>query len=146
MWSDTLMQAERMLTLQGLLWGAASALAGTALVLMLTVRPRGTVLLLSFGALLALIGLVEAGAAITWLRLLHPRDIAGAERLTAALWFLAGFAAGLTMLGLAITGVGVARPRRNTLMGGGVAVVIHGLALLLLVLRSLTHIAMLRIA
>ena len=146
MWSDTLVLAERALVLRILVWGAFSALTGTILLLLTTIRPRATALLSHFAAQSAAWGLVEILGAVCWWRLIPQRDLAGAERLDDMLWFLAGLEAGMIGIGVALLAAGWALDRRLSLFGSGIAVLIHGLALLVLDLGAISRIAAIRIA
>lgn len=145
MWSDTLMLAERSHVLRLFAWGAACALAGTLLLLAVTIRPRETRLLTVFAVQTAAWGLAEVLAAIVWWRSLAPRDISGAERLDDALWFLTGLESAVVIAGAGIVIAGWRSGRILTLLGAGTAVVVQGLALMLLSLGTITRMAALRI-
>lgn len=146
MWSDTLMIAERGFVLRVLAWGAGCALAGTLLLLLLTIRPRQTRLLNHFAMQTALWGMADVVLALLWWRALAPRDITGAERLDDMLWFLTGLDAGIVVTGVALVVAGWGMTRRLSLLGAGSAIIVHGLALFLLSLHVLSRIAALRIA
>jgi hypothetical protein len=129
MWADTLLAAERVHHLRLALWGAASLLIGTALVVMLQLgRPRSP-LLKHFGIQTAVWGAVELGAALLLLRSLALRDLSGATRLDRLLWMNMGLGMGYTLMGLLLMVVGWRAVRRFGLVGAGIAIVLQGTAL-----------------
>ena len=146
MWSDTLLLAERAWVLRVLVWGGACALLGTTLLVFLAQRPRSTRLLAHFAIQTAAWGMCQVIGAVLWWRALTPRDIAGAERLDDMLWFLAGLETGIVMAALAMIAIGWRTGKRLSILGAGTAIVVQGLALLLLNLHTLARIATLRIA
>ena len=129
MWADTLLAAERVHLLRLALWGAASLLVGTALVVMLHLgRPRSS-LLKHFGIQTALWGAVELGAALLLLRSLDLRDLSGATRLDRLLWMNIGLGMGYALVGLTLVVIGWRAVSRFGLVGAGIAIVLQGAAL-----------------
>jgi Family of unknown function (DUF6992) len=129
MWADTLLAAERVHLLRLALWGAASLLVGTALVVWLHLgRPRSP-LLKHFGIQTALWGAVELGAALLLLRSLGLRDLSGATRLDRLLWMNIGLGMGYALVGLTLVAIGWRAVSRFGLVGAGVAIVLQGAAL-----------------
>jgi hypothetical protein len=129
MWADTLLAAERVHLLRLALWGAASLLVGTALVVMLHLgRPRSP-LLKHFGIQTALWGAVELGAALLLLRSLGLRDLSGATRLDRLLWMNIGLGMGYALVGLTLVAIGWRAVSRFGLVGAGIAIVLQGAAL-----------------
>jgi hypothetical protein len=129
MWADTLLAAERVHLLRLALWGAASLLVGTALVVRLHLgRPRSP-LLKHFGIQTALWGAVELGAALLLLRSLGLRDLSGATRLDRLLWMNIGLGMGYALVGLTLVAIGWRAVSRFGLVGAGIAIVLQGAAL-----------------
>lgn len=132
MWSDALLAAEREHLLRLFAWAALSVLAGTGVLALLAVRRVRSDLLTHFaiqmtawGVLCGLIG--YAG----WTGL-HLRDVSGAARLERLVWLNIGLDAGYVAVGATLALTGRALGRRMSLVGAGTAVMVQGLALLLL--------------
>lgn len=141
MWSDTLLAAERSHLVQLLTWGAVSAVAGTAMLVLLAARRSRSPLLRNFGIQIAAWGAVDLGlAGVAW-RGLAERDLSGAKRLANLLWLAAGLDVGYVGVGLTLALAGWTLGRRYGAVGAGIGVVIHGLALLLLDVRFLTFLS-----
>lgn len=141
MWADTLLASERAHLLHLLVWGAASIVAGTALLAWLLARQRESDLLRHFAIQVAAWGAVDlALVAIGW-GSLALRDVAGATRLDRMLWLNIGLDAGYVMVGLALGVAGWRLDRRLGLVGAGLGVVVQGSALALLDLILATHIS-----
>src|SRR3954471_7767148 len=99
MCADTLLSLERAHLLRLTGWGAASVLAGTALLAWLLMRRRDTDLLRHFAIQLAAWGAVDlALVAFAW-RSLALRDLAGATHLDRTLWLNIGLDTGYLMVG-----------------------------------------------
>ena len=132
MWADTLEALERTHLLRLMVWGAASLLAGTALLAWLKATTRNSALLWHFGLQCAAWGAVEVAMAGLFFALVAPRDLAAATRLDRLLWLNIGLDTGYVLVGalLAITGWLIARALG--LVGAGTAIAIHGMALALL--------------
>ena len=136
MWSDTLLAAERAHLVRLLAWGAASVVAGTALLAVVLVARRGTPggspLLTNFAVQCAAWGAIDlAIAGFAW-RGLALRDAAGATKLDRLLWLNTGLDVGYVAVGVALAVVGWQLGRRLGLVGAGLGVVVQGLALLIL--------------
>jgi hypothetical protein len=135
MWSDSLLVAERAHLVRLLAWGAGSVIAGTALLLVATLRrgtPGGAPLLTHFAVQCAAWGAIDlALAAVAW-RGLAERDLAGATKLDRLLWLNMGLDVGYVAVGVALAIAGWQLGRRLGLVGAGLGVVVQGLALIAL--------------
>ncbi len=139
MWSDSLLLAERALFVRLLLWSASSVLAGTGVLVALTVRRVRSVFLEQFSTQMVVWGgLVLLPAAIAW-RSLALRDLAGATRLQNGVWLACGLAVGCVAVGVTLVATGWRR--RPGLVGAGIGVVTQGAAFLLLSAHFLTVLA-----
>ena len=140
MWSDTLFAAERAYLIRLLLWAASSILAGTLILVILTVRRSRAPIVARFAGQALTWGVIElAFAAIAW----HTqpiRDVAAAVRLDRFTWFNTGFDVAIVGAGMALAVVGWTGQRLG-LVGTGIAVVVQGLALLVLNLTFLSILA-----
>jgi hypothetical protein len=132
MWADTLYLAERNHLLRLAVWGAASVLAATLLVLLLAVRRTRSPLVQHFAVQSGAWGVVELLIALVAWRGLEYRDLQGFTRLDRFLWLNVGLDAGYAAVGLALAITGWQLGRRLGLVGAGVGVVVQGLALLVL--------------
>jgi hypothetical protein len=132
MWADTLLAAERAHIARLLLWGAGSALVGTALFAWLHVGRRRSALLEQFGLQTAAWGAAELAGAAMARASVATRDLAGATRLDRLLWLEVGLDLGFVLVGLAILASGWGLGRRLGMVGAGLAVVVQGVALALL--------------
>ena len=136
MFADTLLAAERTHLLHLLVWGAASIVAGTA-ILALVARRAESALLRWFGIQTLAWGAVDASVAAFGLRGLALRDYAGATRLDRLLWLNTGLDVGYVAVGATLATAGWMLGRRLGALGAGAGVVVQGAALLLLDLRFL---------
>lgn len=135
MFADTILDAERQHLVRLLLWAGLSILAGTLVFVMLAARRSRSPLLVHFAMQTAGWGVViGAIAAVGW-HGLHLRDLAGAARLERILWLNIGLDIGYVGIGLALAIAGRALARRMSVVGAGTAVVVQGLALLLIDLQ-----------
>jgi hypothetical protein len=132
MWADTLLAAEGVHAIRLLTWGAGSLLTGTALLAWLYAGRRHTALLEHFGiqtaawgAAVLVLGAVARGS-------LALRDLGAATRLDRRLWLSIGLEAGVVMVGLVLVATGWRLGRRLGLVGAGLAVIVQGIALVLL--------------
>ena len=132
MWADTLEALERAHLLRLFVWGAASVLAGTALLAWLRVAARQSVLLKQFAIMSAAWGALDLAIGLVLWRQIAVRDVAGATRLDRLLWLNIGLDAGYVMVGLTLAAVGWKIGRRLGLVGAGIGVVVQGSALELL--------------
>ena len=132
MWADTLFAAERVHILRLVLWGAASLVVGTGLVLMVRLGRPESSLLKHFGVQTAAWGAVELGVALLLLRSLSLRDLSGATQLDRLLWMNIGLDVGYALVGITLVVVGWRAVRRFGLVGAGIAIVMQGAALAIL--------------
>lgn len=130
MWSDTLLQAERIHLVRLAMWATLSILLGASLWL-IGRRGRGP-LLASFGGQLAAWGALLVALTGAMGASLGMRDHAGAVRLDRMTWLLAGLSAGLAAGGAAVSLVGWLLGRRLGVVGAGLAVLIQGIAVAIL--------------
>jgi hypothetical protein len=130
MWADTLLAAERLYLVRLLSWGAASTLAGTALLAWHLMGRRGTSLIQHFAIQTAAWGAAELLLGAVAYASLALRDVASATRLDRLLWLGIGLSAGLVLAGMALVATGwfVGGTRRNALAGAGMGVVVQGTA------------------
>jgi len=132
MYGDTLQLFERAHLLRLLVWGAASVLAGTALLAWLRVISRESALLKHFAIMSAAWGVLDLVVGLILSTQLTIRDVAGATRLDRLLWLNIGLDAGYVLVGLTLVAIGWKIGRRLGLVGAGIAVVVQGFALALL--------------
>lgn len=141
MWADTLLSAERAFLLRLLVWGASSVLVGTALFASLRAGRRSSPMLEQFAVQTIAWGAVELLVAAARWPGLGYRDLAGATRLDRMLWMNVGLECGFVLVGLAVVAFGLWPQRRLGTMGAGAAIVVQGLALLVLTLALAVHIS-----
>jgi hypothetical protein len=141
MYADTLQALERAHLLRLIVWGAASVLAGTALLAWLRVGARESSLLKHFAITSAAWGALDIVVGLVLLTRLSIRDIAGATRLDRLLWLNIGLDAGYILVGLTLIVVGWKVGRRLGLVGAGTGVIVQGFALALLDLVLATQIS-----
>jgi hypothetical protein len=135
MWADSLFALERGHLLRLTSWGAGSVLLGTALIAMLTWRRVRAPMLSHFAVQTAAWGaVVLAFVAWSW-RDLSLRNYAAAQHLVNFLWLNIGLDAGYVMLGTTLALAGWRLGPRPAAIGAGVAIIIQGLALLVLDVR-----------
>jgi hypothetical protein len=132
MWADTLLAAERAHILRLLVWGAGSAVVGTALLAWLHAGRRRSALLEQFGIQTAAWGAAELVVGAIARAAVATRDLTGATRLDRLLWLDLGLDGGYVLVGLTLAVSGWALGRRLGMVGAGLAVVIQGVALALL--------------
>ena len=141
MWSDTLLAAERAHVIQLILWAAASAVLGTLIVAVLTLRRTSASIIRGFAAVALLAGVLEL--AIAWVRwqALAMRDVSAATRLDRLTWFNAGLDVGIVAAGLAIVIFAWMQGRRLAVIGAGLGVLVQGLGLLVINLTFVSILA-----
>ena len=130
MWADALYLAEYNHVLRLAIWGAACALVGTLLVLVLTLRRAHSPLARHFAIQTAAWGAIELVVALVARRGLAYRDLAGYTRFDRFLWLDVGLDVGYVLVGLTLAIVGWRLGRKLGLVGAGAGVVAQGLALL----------------
>jgi hypothetical protein len=146
MWSDVLQQAERLHWLRLGLWGSLSTLGGT---IVLAIGRRRSDFLRRFGWVCGLFGVVELLTAVTAYRGIPLRDISGATRLDRLSWLQLGLFLGLTAVGVTLAASSRGMKSREypaidtslPMIGAGVAIALHGLALATLQLQLITQIS-----
>jgi hypothetical protein len=136
------MLAERAHLLSLLLWGAGSALAGTVILLVVSMRRRKSEVLDHFAFYTAGWGVAVVAIALVWWRTLEPRDIDGFNRLNYLLWFSAGAETAVAAAGAVLLVIGW-RLARPALLGSGSAIMAQGLGLLLLGAMTMARLAQL---
>ena len=129
MWSDTLLRAEQLHLLRLGGWGVLTAAAGVVLAL-LSVRARDRApLLRHFATQLGGIGGLVVVAAAWQARGLGLRDLAAAVALDRMSWLAIGISIGVLSVGATLLASGWLLGRRLGLVGAGLALVVHGVAL-----------------
>jgi hypothetical protein len=145
MWADVVLEIERLYLLRLLFWAATSTVAGTALLVLTMALGRGSMMIRRFAVVCALLGGVELIAGVIEYRRLGLRDLAAATRLERFAWLQLGLYVGLVAVGATICALGrmvsfraaASRDVALGVMGSGIAVALHGLALVTLELLLL---------
>lgn len=132
MYADTLLQLERAHLLRLVIWAAASVLAGSAVLALVSARRPPSPLLLHFGAQTAVWGVAIAAWAAIWWHDLAMRDLAAATRLDRLLWLGLGLDIGAVAVGATMAVAGWRWGRRAGAVGAGVGILVQGLALAVL--------------
>jgi len=141
MWADSLLAAEQAHLMRLVAWGAASVLAGTAILALLLRRADRSALLRHFAIQTASWGAIDLAIAAVAHRGLAVRDVAAATRLDRFLWLNIGLDVGYVMVGLTLAIAGWRMGRRLGLVGAGIGVVVQGTALALLDLLLAAYIS-----
>ena len=132
MFADSLLRAEQMHLFRLLVWGGASVLAGTLVVVAMAWRRPATTLLRQFGLQMIAWGALEViYVAVVW-HGLGLRDLAGATRLDRMMWFNLGLDVGAAGIGAALVLTGWSKDRRIGVVGAGMAVILQSAALFLI--------------
>ena len=140
MWSDTLLAAERAHFLRLAVWGGSSALVGTVLLAILTIRRINARIVWHFAAQSLIWGVAVVLLSVMAAHGLTMRDVSAATRLDRLTWFNAGLDIGIVAVG--ITLASAAWPaRRLRLVGAGLGIIVQGLALSVLHLTFLAVLA-----
>ena len=132
MWADTLFRAEQQHLLRLLLWAAVSILGGTAIGVATVVRRAKSPLLTGFAIQTAVWGVLIGAIAGMWWGTLSLRDVAGAARLERLMWLTMGLDAGCIAAGGVLATTAWMLSKRLGAVGAGTAIVVQGLALLVL--------------
>lgn len=132
MWADTLLAIERAHLLRLSIWGGASLMVGSVLLVLLRVRRHRSSMLDHFGIQTAAWGALILALSLAGLQHLELRDLAGATRLDRFLWLNIGLDTGYVMVGITLLVLGWRVIRRLGLVGAGLAVIVQGSALALL--------------
>jgi hypothetical protein len=138
MWSDTLLAAERTYLVRLAIWGVTSAVAGTALIALVTLRRITAPIIAQFAVQAVAWGSVNLAVATVAWRRLAMRDLSAATRLDRVIWLSAGLDVGLVGVGVSLAVTGWALGRRLGLVGAGIGAIVQGLALLLVHLTFLS--------
>jgi uncharacterized protein DUF6992 len=134
-WADTLLRAEQQHLLRLLVWAGLSVLAATALATILVVRRIQSPMLKQFATQTGLWGVVIGAVAAVNLRAAHLRDLAGAARLERLVWTNVGLDTGYVAVGAVLAIAAWFLVRRLSVVGAGMGIALHGLALLVLELQ-----------
>ena len=135
MYSDTLLALERAHLLQIIAWGGASIVVGAAVLGILAVARTRSALLANFAIQCVAWGGAEVVLAGIRLHGVAHRDGAAAVTLDRLLWLNTGLDAGYVIVGATLALTGWMLGRRQGLMGAGMGVIVHGLALFIFDLR-----------
>lgn len=135
MWADTLFRAEQQHLLRLLFWSGLSILGGTAALTTVVARRLQSPLLKHFAIQMAAWGtVVGAIAGIGW-RAARFRDVSGAARLERLVWMSVGLDVGYVAVGAVLAGTAWILAKRMGGVGAGTAIVVQGIALLLIDLQ-----------
>ena len=141
MWADTLLRAEQQHLLRLLFWAGMSILGGTAAVTTVAVRTLRSSLLTHFAIQMVAWGvLIGAIAGIAW-RNVHLRDVSGAARLERLLWMSIGMDVGYVAVGVVLAAAAWVLAKKMGGVGAGTAIVVQGIALLLIDLQFAAAVA-----
>lgn len=132
MWSDTLLAAERIHLIRLAVWAAASALLGTVAIAIVALRRLHAPVVWWFGVQTLAWGTAELLFAAARWRGLVMRDVSAATRLDRLTWFAAGLDVGIVAVGVALAVLAWRFGRRAGALGAGLAIVVQGLALLVI--------------
>ena len=141
MWADTLLRAERLHLVVVMAWSAASVIAGTGALLVLSLSKSASALLRGFALTCIGCGVLELALAALAYRELPLRNLSAAVRLDRTVWFELGFFSASTAAGGAFALVSWRVSKRLGGIGVGVAVALQGLALAILDMRFATVIS-----
>jgi hypothetical protein len=141
MWSDTLLLAERTQLTRLVLWAMTSAVLGTALVTIITLRRLAAPIVRGFAIQTILWSVLEASAAVVRWQTLAMRDASSARRLDHLTWFTVGLDVGIVGVGVTALVVAWLSQRRLSLTGAGLGIIVQGLGLLVLDLTFASTIA-----
>jgi hypothetical protein len=133
--ADTLLRAEQQYLLRLFVWCALSILAGTALATTLTIKRIRSPLLTQFALQMAIWGGAIGAIAIVRWTALGIRDLSGAARLERLVWFNVGLDVGFVAAGAVLGGAAWLFGRRAGPLGAGIAIMIQGLALVVINLQ-----------
>lgn len=141
MWSDTLLAAERAHLLQLALWGASSAILGTMMLAVVTIRRIAAPIIRWFAIHALVWGVAELILALVRWRTLVMRDVSAATRLDRFTWLNAGLDVGIVGVGLVIAVFAWMHGRRLGAVGAGLGILVQGLGLLVINLTFATMLA-----
>ena len=141
MWSDTLLVAERTQLIRLVLWAMTSAVLGTALVTIITLRRLAAPIIRGFAIQTMVWGVLEVMAAVVRWQMLAMRDVSSARRLDHLTWFTVGLDVGIVGVGVTALVVAWLSRQRLNLTGAGLGIIVQGLGLLVLDLTFASTIA-----
>ena len=141
MWSDTLLLAERTQLIRLVLWAMTSAMLGTALVTIITLRRLAAPIIRGFAIQTMVWGVLEVMAAVVRWQMLAMRDVSSARRLDHLTWFTVGLDVGIVGVGVTALVVAWLSRQRLNLTGAGLGIIVQGLGLLVLDLTFASTIA-----
>ena len=141
MWSDTLLLAERTQLIRLVLWAMTSAMLGTALVTIITLRRLAAPIIRGFAIQTTVWGVLEVMAAVVRWQMLAMRDVSSARRLDHLTWFTVGLDVGIVGVGVTALVVAWLSRQRLNLTGAGLGIIVQGLGLLVLDLTFASTIA-----
>ncbi len=144
MWADTLLALEKGHVDRLLLWGFASLICGATVHLALRGKGVASGLLRHFAIQTWAWGAVDLAIGFWALRGLRLRDFDGLVSLDRFLWLNIGLDGGYVAVGATLALVGWRLHKGGGLAGAGLAVILQGLALLLLDLRLALQLAAMR--
>ena len=137
MWSDAFLLVERAHLQRLLLWGAISVLCGTAILLGARRSRARLPLLFHFAVQTTAWGLIDLVLAGNAWRALTLRDLQSAAQLDRFLWLNIGLDVGYVATGVTLAVAAWILGRRGGGIGAGTAIVVQGIALLVLDVRFL---------
>jgi hypothetical protein len=137
MWADTLLALERGHVVRLLVWGSLSLATGLAVLGVLRFRRAESPVLRHFSLQSLIWGAAELTLATFLFTSLALRDLSRATRFANVLWLELGLAAGVVAVGATLAIAGWTLARREGAVGAGLAIMVQGLALLLLHGRTL---------
>jgi hypothetical protein len=129
MFADTVLQLERVYLERLMLWGVVSIVAGTAVLAGLAIWRARSQVLSYFAWQTVLWGCGSLLFGVLRSRAIPLRDLAGATRLDRFLWFDAGLAVGVVVVGIALSVAALKLGPRQGLLGAALALIVQGLAL-----------------
>jgi hypothetical protein len=132
MWSDTLFAAERSHLIRLVIWAVTSALSGTALLALITLRRTVAPIVQWFATQALAWGLLELLVVLWRWRSLGMRDVSAATRLDRLTWLHIGLDAGVVGIGVTLAMTAWLYGRRLAVVGAGLGVIVQGLGLLVL--------------
>ena len=132
MWADTLQSFERQHLLRLIAWGGASALIGTLLLLLLSLRRIKAPLATQFAVQCAVWGAIDLMWGAFAYRDVPLRDYEGAASLARLLWMAIGLEAGGVLAGITLAIGGWMYVKRLGTVGAGIGVVVQAGALVIL--------------
>jgi len=141
MWSDTLLLAERTQLIRLVLWAMTSAVLGTALVMIITLRRLAAPIIRGFAIQTVVWSALEVMAVVVRWQMLAMRDVSSARRLDHLTWFSVGLDVGIVGVGVTALVVAWLSHRRLNLTGAGLGIIVQGLGLLVLDLTFASTIA-----